>query len=173
MEDLRYPIGKFEPRPYSPELRQAWLNDIAQLPGQLEAAIENMDAGQLNTAYREGGWTVQQVVHHVADSHINAYCRIKLTLTEDNPTIRPYEEGDWVNLADASLPVNNALTLLHALHQRMYELWRSVAPEQWNRTYIHPATGTQHTLWYLLGLYAWHGRHHTAHITRLRERMQW
>jgi uncharacterized damage-inducible protein DinB len=173
MEDLRYPIGKFEPRPYTPELRQAWLNDIAQLPGQLEAAIENMDAGQLNTAYREGGWTVQQVVHHVADSHINAYCRIKLTLTEDNPTIRPYEEGDWVNLADASLPVNNALTLLHALHQRMYELWRSVAPEQWNRTYIHPATGTQHTLWYLLGLYAWHGRHHTAHITRLRERMQW
>jgi uncharacterized damage-inducible protein DinB len=171
--DLRYPIGNFQLQPFSSECRQAWLNDIAQLPNLLEAAVENLDAEQLATPYRPGGWTVNQVVHHVADSHINSFCRLKLALTEDNPVIKPYEEGDWVNLADASLPINNALTLLHALHQRLYVLWKSVSAEQWERTYVHPATGTQHTLWYLLGLYAWHGRHHTAHITGLRQRMAW
>lgn len=171
--DPRYPIGQFEPQPYSEEQKRKWLIDIAQLPNMLEAAIENLDAAQLHTPYRDGGWTVHQVAHHIVDSHINAYCRIKLTLTEDNPTIKAYEESDWVQTADSTLPVNNATTLLHALHQRMYKLLQSVTDEQWNRTYVHSATQKQHTLWHLLGLYAWHCRHHVAHINSLRERMNW
>lgn len=171
--DPRYPIGEYEPQPYAADLRRQWLIDIAQLPLMMEAAIENLDAAQLQTPYREGGWTVHQVVHHVVDSHINAYCRMKLTLSEDNPTVKAYEENDWVQMADAQLPINNATTLLHALHQRMHKLLESVTEDQWKRTYIHSATQQQNTLWYLLGLYAWHGRHHVAHITQLREQMKW
>ncbi len=171
--DPRYPIRKYEPQPFSEAQKERWLMDLAQLPVLLEAAVQNLDAAQLHTPYREGGWTVHQVVHHVADSHINSYCRMKLTLTEDNPTIRAYDENEWVKQADAELPVNNALTILHALHQRMYLLMNNVTDEQWNRTYVHPATQKQQTLWFLLGLYAWHGRHHVAHITSLREQMNW
>ncbi len=171
--DLRFPIGTYEPQPFSPEQKRRWLIDIAQLPAMLEAAVENLDAAQLHTPYREGGWTVHQVVHHVCDSHINSFCRMKLTLTEDNPTIKAYDENAWVLLADTDLPFNNALTILHALHQRMYTLLLNQPDEAWQRTYVHSATGQQHTLWYLLGLYAWHGRHHVAHITSLRERMGW
>lgn len=170
--DLRYPIGQYEAQPYSEEQLRQWLIDIAQLPALLESAVLNLDKYQLETPYRPGGWTVQQLVHHIADSHANAFCRIKLTLSEDNPVIRPYQEAEWAMQADVKLPVNISVTLLHALHLRMYTLLSEVNEEDWNRTYVHPESG-QHNLWYLLGMYAWHGKHHVAHITALREREEW
>lgn len=170
--DLRYPIGKYQPVPFSEEVKRERLIDIAQLPNMLEAALINLDVAQLDTPYRDGGWTLAQVAHHLVDSHTNFFVRAKLALTEDNPTIRPYNEDMWVRQADSSLPVNNSTTLLHALHQRLYRLFSSVADAGWDRTYVHPDSG-QHTIWFLLGLYAWHGKHHVAHINGLRERMGW
>jgi uncharacterized damage-inducible protein DinB len=174
MEDLRYPIGKYEPQPFSQQQLHNWLIDIQFLPQHLENAILNLDEQQLHTPYRPEGWTVRQVVHHVADSHSNAYIRFKLGLTEDNPTIKPYDENAWAKMKDTMVvPINVSLTLLHALHTRWMEVLKAIQPEEWNRTVVHPQHGKQMTLWYLLGSYAWHGRHHTAHITSLRERMGW
>lgn len=174
MTDYSYPIGKYEPQPFSEKQKQEWLNDIKFLPLALENAILNLDAAQLETPYREGGWTLRQVVHHVADSHINAYCRFKLGLTETNPTIRPYEQDPWANLPDTqNTPVNVSITLLHALHSRLYEVLRNMTDEDFNRTIFHPEHKKEMTLWYLLGMYSWHGRHHTAHVTSLRERKGW
>jgi len=170
--DLRYPIGKYIPFPFSEEERRIRLIDIAQLPNMLEAALLNLDASQLETPYREGGWTVAQVAHHLVDSHTNCLARVKLALTEENPVIRPYDEDAWVRQADSALPVNNATTLLHALHQRLYLLFNTVSNSDWERTYVHPQSG-QHSVWFLLGLYAWHGKHHVEHINKLRERMGW
>jgi uncharacterized damage-inducible protein DinB len=173
-QDLRYPIGKYEEQPYSEKLREEWINDIKFLPQLIETAILNLDKEQLHTPYREGGWTVSQLVHHVADSHINAYCRFKLGLTEDNPTIRPYQEKRWAELSDTrNLPVNVSITLLYALHTRWYELLKNIKGDEWNRTVQHPEHQKQFSLWVLLGMYAWHGRHHVAHITTLRERKGW
>ena len=173
--DLRYPIGEYEPKPFSILQKVEWLADIKFLPLQLENAILNLDEKQLHTPYREGGWTVNQVVHHVADSHMNAYIRFKLALTEDNPAIKPYEEKKWAELNDVrKLPINISLTLLHALHLRWYEALKYVADDEWNnRTVFHPELKKTLRLWYLLGMYAWHGRHHVAHITSLRQRMKW
>jgi uncharacterized damage-inducible protein DinB len=172
--DPRYPIGKYEPQPFSEEQKKAWLQDIQFLPSALEKAILNLDAQQLQTPYRDGGWTVNQLVHHVADSHLNAYTRFKLGLTETNPVIRPYEEKEWAMLADVTaVPVNVSVTLLHALHQRWHVAVKDLTDEQWQRTVVHPEHGRQMTLWFLLGMYAWHGRHHTAHITTLRENKGW
>lgn len=173
--DLRYPIGEYEPKPFSILQKVEWLADIKFLPLQLENAILNLDEAQLHTAYREGGWTVNQLVHHVADSHMNAYIRFKLALTEDNPTIKSYEEKRWAELNDVhKLPINISLTLLHALHLRWYEALKYVADDEWNnRTVFHPELKKTLRLWYLLGMYAWHGKHHVAHITSLRERMGW
>ncbi len=172
--DPRYPIGKYEPLPFSVKQKEAWLLDIKFLPEELEKAIQNLDAGQLETPYRDGGWTVNQLVHHVADSHLNAYTRFKLGLTENNPTIKPYEEKEWAKLADVNLvPVNVSITLLHALHQRWYAAIKDLRDEQWQRAVVHPEHGKELSLWYLLGMYAWHGRHHTAHITSLRENKGW
>ena len=172
--DPRYPIGKYEPQPFSENQKQSWLNDIKFLPQLLENAVLNLDEIQLNTPYRDGGWNLKQVVHHVADSHINAYCRYKLGLTEDNPTIRPYEEKEWAQLNDVTtVPINVSLTLLHALHSRWYSAIKDLPDETWNRTVLHPEHNKTFTLWHLLGMYAWHGKHHVAHITTLRERMQW
>lgn len=174
MDDLRYPIGKYEPKPFSHAQKDSWLRDLRFLPDELENAILNLDEAQFNTPYREGGWTLTQVVHHVADSHINAYTRFKLGLTEENPTIRPYEEGEWAKLDDVqSVATNISITLLHALHQRWVAAIKDLSDEQWTRTVYHPGADAQLTLWYLLGSYAWHGRHHTAHITSLRSRMNW
>lgn len=174
MIDPRYPIGQYEPQPYTVKTRDKWLADIKYLPQLLENAILNLDEAQLQTPYRDGGWTVQQVTHHIADSHINAYCRFKLGMTETNPTIRPYEEKDWANLHDVRLPVNISTTLLHALHARLYDLLSNIEDEEiWNRTIVHPANNKTMTLWYLLGSYAWHGKHHVAYITELREKMNW
>lgn len=172
--DLRYPIGRYEPQPYSERCKNDWLNDIKFLPQSLETALLNLDEAQQLTPYREGGWTVKQVAHHVADSHINAYCRFKLGLTEDNPVIRPYEEQLWAELIDTHLlPPNVSITLLYALHTRWYELLKHCTEADWQRTIVHPAANKQWTLWHLLGMYAWHSRHHVAHITSLRERMGW
>lgn len=173
MIDPRYPIGQYEPQPYSEKIRDKWLADIKYLPQMLENAILNLDEAQLQTPYRDGGWTVQQVTHHVADSHINAYCRFKLGLTENNPTIKPYDEASWANLNDIQLPINISITLLYALHTRLYELLSNFKVEEWNRTVLHPEHNKTMTLWYLLGSYAWHGKHHVAHITELREKMNW
>ena len=174
MEDLRYPIGKYEPQPFSEKQLKEWLIDIQYLPRHLENAVLNLDEQQLDTPYRPEGWTVRQVVHHVADSHANAYIRFKLGLTEDNPTIKPYDENAWAALSDiTSVPINVSLTMLHALHTRMLAVLQAIKAEEWERTVVHPEHGRQMTLWYLLGMYAWHSRHHTAHVTSLRERMKW
>ena len=173
--DPRYPIGKYEPQPFSIEQKVEWLADIKFLPLAVENAILNLDETQLQTPYREGGWTVHQLVHHIADSHINAYTRFKLALTEDNPTIKTYDENAWVDLYDVQkLPVNISITLLHALHARWHEALKNVSDNEWNnRTLFHPEHKKTLRLWFMLGLYAWHGKHHVAHITTLRENKGW
>lgn len=176
---LRYPIGKVADQPYynneigNVVAKDAFLQDIKMCPTLLENAILNLDEAQLNTPYREGGWTIRQVVHHVADSHMNAFIRFRLGLTEDNPVIKPYDEAAWANLKDAELPVNISLTLLHPLHIRMYALLKDLEKKDWARTVFHPEHNRTMTLWDLLKTYSWHGRHHVAHITSLRDRMGW
>ncbi|MBL7702847.1 MAG: bacillithiol transferase BstA [Ferruginibacter sp.] len=174
-EDPRYPIGKYIAQPFSEKQLGEWLIDIKYLPQHLENAILNLDEAQLNTPYRDGGWTVKQLVHHVADSHMNAYIRFKLGLTEESPvTIRPYDENAWAEMNDTkNLPVNLSLTILHALHARWYEILRHLTEADFQRTVYHPANKKEMTLWFVLGMYAWHSRHHTAHVTSLRERMEW
>ena len=174
MEDLRFPVGKFHyDGPPTPEQQRSFLEAIAQTPAQLRAAIRGLSDSQLDTPYRPEGWTVRQVVHHVPDSHLNAYVRFKLALTEEDPTIKPYAEDRWAELADTkATPVEVSLTLTDSLHDRWVRLLRSLAPEQWKRTFRHPEMGPM-TLEKTLALYAWHGRHHVAHITELRKRMSW
>lgn len=173
--DPRYPTGEYQPKPFSIPQKVEWLADIKFLPLQIENSILNLDEKQLQTPYREGGWSIHQLVHHVADSHMNAYIRFKLGLTEDNPTIKPYDEKLWAEMHDVQkLPVNISITILHAVHARLYETLKYVTDDQWNnRTIYHPEHKKTMRLWFLLGLYAWHGKHHTAHITSLRQRMGW
>ncbi len=172
--DARYPIGKYEPQAFSPELKNCWLQDIKYLPDELEMALQNLDGYQLETPYREGGWTIKQLVHHIADSHMNAYIRFKLGLTEADPVIKPYEEKEWAKLPDVnSVPVNVSTTLLNALHQRWYAVLKDLTEEAFQRTVTHPEHGRKMSLWFLLGLYAWHGKHHVAHITTLRKNKGW
>ena len=174
MIDLRYPIGKYESKDFSAEQKEEWLNTIKELPEKLKEAVAGLSEAQLQTPYRAGGWTVRQLVHHIADSHANAYIRFKLGLTEENPTIKPYEEKEWALLADnATVPVTVSLSLLEALHTRWYATLAPITDEQWNRTVVHPEHGRLMTLWFLLGMYAWHSKHHVAHITSLREKNNW
>jgi uncharacterized damage-inducible protein DinB len=172
--DPRYPIGKFElPKEVTPALRQGAIDDTAATPAKVRAAVAGLSDAQLDTPYREGGWTVRQVVHHLADSHMNAYVRWRLALTETQPTIKPYEESAWAKLEDArSAPVEVSLKLLEALHERWVRLLRSVKTEQYARTLLHPDHGVRNLDW-LLFLYSWHGKHHTAHITQLRKQKGW
>jgi DinB superfamily len=175
MVDLRYPVGKFVPPagPSSAEEREAFIVEIDEAPARLRAAVAGLSEAQLDTPYRDGGWTVRQVVHHVPDSHLNSYVRFRLALTEDNPTIRGYMEERWAELADArGGPVDLSLGLLEMLHRRWTLLLRSLGEEQWRRTFLHPDLGKV-ALDRNLALYAWHGRHHVAHVTALRERMGW
>ncbi len=173
MTDLRYPIGKFTYDGPSLEQRQKLLDDIEQAPANLRGAVKGLSPQQLDTPYRPEGWTVRQVVHHVPDSHLNAYIRTKLALTEDEPTIKPYFEDRWARLADIqATPVEISLALLDSLHDRWVRLLRSLQPEDWKRPFRHPELGPM-TLEKNLALYAWHGRHHVAHITSLRERNGW
>ena len=174
IEALRYPIGKYVPQPFSDAQKEKWLLDLKFLPSELETAVQDLDEHQLQTPYREGGWTVQQLVHHVADSHMNAYIRFKLGLTEDNPTIKGYEEKEWAMLPDVEgVPINVSLTLLHALHRRWVAAIENLDQKDWERTVFHPEHQREMQLWFLLGMYAWHGKHHTQHILTLRERMKW
>ena len=174
MEDLKYPIGKYIALPFSDNVWREWLNDIQFLPLHLENAILDLDEAQLQTPYREGGWTVHQLVHHVADSHMNAYIRFKLGLSEEDPTIKPYNEAAWADMIDTQkLPVNISLTILHALHTRWHLILKNMRREELDRTIFHPEYKKSFTLWDLLGLYAWHSKHHVAHITSLRKRMNW
>src|SRR4051812_37536789 len=172
--DLRYPIGRLDRKTsYSPEERRAALDAIAAAPAKLRTAVKGLSDSQLDTPYRPGGWTVRQLVHHVADSHMNAYVRFRLALTEDNPTIKPYEEAQWAELPDAkSLPVAVSLNLLDALHERWIVLLRATTGDTFQRSLSHPENGPM-TIDSLLNVYSWHGRHHTAHVTALRERMGW
>jgi hypothetical protein len=174
MTDLRYPIGKFHfDGSLTEDQKQTCLNDIAQTPANLRAAANGLSEEQLDTPYRPEGWTVRQVTHHVPDSHLNAYMRFKLALTEDEPTIKPYAEDRWAQLADTqATPVEVSLVLLDSLHNRWVRLLRSLQPEDWKRTFRHPELGVV-SLEKNLALYAWHGRHHVAHITSLRQRNGW
>lgn len=174
MEDLRYPIGKYITEPFSQNQLQKWLMDISVLPQQLENAVINLDEAQLNQAYRDDGWTLKQVVHHVADSHINAYMRFKLGLSENTPTIKTYDEAAWAEMPDTkNLPINISITLLYALHSRWHEILKDMSENDFEKNIFHPEHKKELSLWYLLGMYAWHGKHHVAHITSLRERMKW
>ena len=174
MPDLRFPVGKFvPPTQSSPEDRRRFIDEIAAAPARLRAAVAGLSPEQLDTPYRPEGWTVRQVVHHVPDSHLNAFIRFKLALTEDDPTIKPYMEDRWALLEDArSTPIEVSLVLLEALHTRWLVLLRAMTPDDFARPLQHPETGRQ-TLDRMLALYAWHGRHHVAHVTTLRERKGW
>jgi uncharacterized damage-inducible protein DinB len=174
MTDLRYPIGKFTyDGPLTEAQRQEALNNIAETPEKLRAAVRGLSDAQVDTPYRPGGWTVRQVVHHVPDSHLNSYIRFKLALTEHEPTIKPYAEDRWAELADTrSTPIEVSLTLLDSLHDRWVGLLQSLGPEDWKRTFRHPELGLM-TLEKNLALYSWHGRHHVSHITSLRQRQGW
>jgi hypothetical protein len=174
MTDLQYPIGKFHfEGPVSEDQKQSFLTDISQTPAKLRAAVNGLSEQQLDTPYRPGGWTIRQVVHHVPDSHLNAYVRFKLALTEEEPTIKPYAEDRWAVLADSqSTPIEVSLMLLEALHTRWMRLLGSLAATDWKRTFRHPELGVV-SLEKNLALYAWHGRHHVAHVTSLSERNGW
>ena len=173
--DLRYPVGRFTfPETVAPAQARAWIDDIAHAPKALRAAVEGLDAKQLATPYRPGGWSVRQVVHHLADSHLNAYTRFKLALTEERPTIKPYDEAAWAALPDSdTVPITVSLDLLEAVHIRWDAVLRAMRPEQMERGFVHPEHGRFMRLDGVLGLYAWHGKHHVAHITALREREGW
>lgn len=172
--DLSYPIGRFaRPAAVTPEERGAFIAEIAAAPGHFRQAVQGLDDAQLDTPYRPGGWTVRQVIHHVPDSHMNSYCRFRLALTEDNPTIKPYEEAKWAELPDArTAPVGPSLQLLESLHSRWVALLSSLSDDQWARTFRHPELGSMR-LDTTLALYAWHCRHHASHIRNLRQRMGW
>ena len=174
IDDPRYPTGKFHFNPdVTPEIRRRSIAAIRDTPSALRAAVRGLTEAQVETPYREGGWTVRQVVHHVPESHMNAFVRFKLALTEDNPTIKPYDENAWVNLGDvARVPVETSVALLEALHERWVTLMEAMAPADFERPLMHPEVGAI-TLDRLLQLYAWHGPHHVAHVTALRAREGW
>jgi hypothetical protein len=174
MTDPRYPIGKFSfDGKLTTDQKTQYLNDIEQTPAQLRAAVAGLSEQQLNTPYREGGWTVRQLTHHIPDSHVNAYIRFKLALTEDEPTIRPYMEERWAELPESrQAPVEMSLALLDSLHHRWTIALRNISEPEWKRTFRHPDLGVV-SLERNLALYAWHGRHHVAHVTVLREKMGW
>jgi uncharacterized damage-inducible protein DinB len=175
MTDIRYPIGPFrmEEERLTDEKRELLTAQIAEAPARLREAVHGLSPDQLDTPYRPGGWTVRQVAHHLPDSHVNAYVRFKLALTEEEPAIQTYEEAEWAKLADArQMPVEVSLALLDSLHQRWVVFLRSLSPGDFARTVRHPGWGRVSVDW-LLAQYAWHGRHHVAHITSLRQRQGW
>jgi uncharacterized damage-inducible protein DinB len=172
--DPRFPIGKFlYSGSLTAERKQEHLHNIEQTPARMRAALRGLSDRQLDTPYRDGGWTLRQVAHHVPDSHMNSYIRFKLAITEDDPTIKPYMEDLWAELPEAkSAPIEMSLVLLDSLHQRWVLMLRKLSDSDWQRAFRHPELGAI-TLEKNLALYSWHGRHHVAHITSLRERMGW
>ncbi len=173
MDDLRYPVGRFKASgSYTPSDRVAHIEILRTLPAHLFSAVSGLDDSQLDTPYREDGWTIRQVVHHVADSHLNSYVRCKLALTECEPTVKPYDEAAWAVLPDTGMPVEVSLALTSALHQRWVALFESMTESDYRKRFLHPERGAE-DLDTTLALYAWHSLHHTAHITSLRTRMGW
>jgi len=175
IENLKYPIGKFSmPKEFSAALTGQWIRSIEELPGKLRSAVNNLNDQQLDTPYRDGGWTVRQVIHHLPDSHMNAYIRFKLALTEETPVIKPYFEDRWAQLPDGKIaPVAISLSLLEALHQRWVLLLKSMSEDDLKKKYHHPESHKDWELRNVLALYAWHGNHHLAHITSLLVREEW
>ena len=172
-DNLRYPVGRFQPpAATSPEIRATHIETLRVFSERLRAAVNGLSEAQLDTPYRDGGWTVRQVVHHLADSHANAFLRFKLALTEDWPAIKTYDEAAWARLPDSRLPIDGSLVFIDALHARWVALLHSMSEEDFRRGFNHPAMGRQE-LAAVLALYEWHARHHTAHITGLRQRMGW
>jgi hypothetical protein len=167
MDELKYPIGRFKLEgPVTAEQRRQWIEEIAALPAQVREAVAGLSSSQLDTPYRPGGWTIRQVIHHLADSHLNSYIRYRLALTEEQPTIKAYKEDRWAELADAKeAPVELSLTLLDSMHQRWVLLMQAMGEADWKRAFVHPERGVM-TLETNLALYAWHGKHHLAHIQR-------
>jgi len=175
IDDLRYPVGKFNFNTDAgkKEISQ-WISEIENLPLQIRNSVKGLNDVQLNTPYREGGWTVRQVVHHVADSHMNAYIRFKLALTEEKPTIKPYLEKLWAEMDDSiNLPVEISLAILESLHVRMVYILKRIKEHELDRNVYHPESKREMSIRFLMALYAWHSRHHVAHITSLRERSRW
>jgi hypothetical protein len=171
--DPRYPVGKFvRPEIFTPDERTDAISTLAELPERLRNATDGLDSAQLSTPYRDGGWTLRQVVHHVADSHMNAFVRVRLALTEDWPTIKPYDEAAWATLHDMTAPVEWSLELVESLHARWVMLLQSLDEQQWQRGFRHPENGPT-TVELATFLYAWHSRHHVAHITHLRAKEDW
>ena len=175
LETLKYPVGKFAwPTTFSKELHSEWIKTIEELPAKLRKEVAGMSNEQLDTPYRPDGWTVRQVVHHMADSHMNAFTRLKLTLTEDRPVIKPYAEALWANMPDSvCAPIELSLNLLDGLHQRWVITLNATKEEDFERIFIHPQHNREFKLKENLALYAWHCRHHLAHITALKARMGW
>jgi uncharacterized damage-inducible protein DinB len=173
LDDLRYPIGRLSAQAGgTAATRSAHIEALRLLPGQVRAAVSGLSDAQLNTPYREGGWTVRQTVHHLADSHANSFIRFKLALTEDWPTIKPYDEAAWARLADSETPIEGSLMFIDALHERWVALLESMTEQDFQKGFVHPVNGRQN-LERALAIYEWHGRHHTAHITGLRTRNDW
>jgi hypothetical protein len=175
LEKLKFPIGHFvKPAELTKKLRETFIHDIEGFPDRLEKEVASLNEEQLDTEYRPKGWTIRQVVHHCSDSHMNSLTRFKLTLTEDKPTIKPYWEDRWAELADSkTMPVAPALQMLKGLHARWTVLLKSVKEEEWQRSFIHPEHGKEITLGENIGIYAWHCNHHLAHITQLKARKNW
>ncbi len=173
LDDLRYPIGRFRsPAESTPASRTAQIETLRLLPERLRAAVTGLSEAQIDTPYRDGGWTVRQVVHHFADSHANSYIRFKLALTEDWPTIKPYDEAAWARLPDSRAAIEPSLVFIDGLHARLVDVLESMSEEDFQRGFNHPERGRM-TLAANLAIYDWHSRHHTAHITSLRARMGW
>ncbi|PZD97687.1 putative metal-dependent hydrolase [Paenibacillus sambharensis] len=174
-EQLKYPIGQYSHEgEITQEQLEVWLQQLEELPGKLREAVAGLEDWQLDTPYREGGWTIRQVVHHLADSHMNSFTRFKLAITENGPTIRPYDEKKWAELVDSrTAPIEWSLDWLDILHRRWCMLLRSLTTEQLHRTFFHPDSVEWFRLDWNIGMYAWHGSHHAAHITELCRRMNW
>lgn len=174
-EQLIYPEGRMLiPAEFSAAAVKDAIEDIAVLPRLLDYCVENLDAAQLSLPYRDGGWSIHQIIHHIADSHMNAFIRCKLALTEEHPQIKPYNQDLWALTADVSdIPLNYSITLVHALHHRLAKLLQSLRTEQWHRTFYHPEQERNIALWELAHSYSWHGRHHSSQIRQFRSRMGW
>ena len=172
-DDLSYPIGRFSPEPASADVRRRAVADIGALPGHLSTAVLGLNDSQLDTPYRPGGWTVRQVVHHVADSHMNAFVRLKMALTENRPTVSAYDEKQFAELADVHLPIQVSLELVRSLHARWLALYGAMTDADWERAFNHPEYPEPQTLDRQVQMYGWHSRHHVAHITALRQREGW
>ena len=172
-EDLRFPIGKFDKSSIGPERRAEFIQTITDLPEKINEAVKGLSDEQIDTPYRPGGWSVKQTIHHIADSHMNSYCRFKLALTEDEtPTIRPYYEDRWAELPDSRLPIDSSLAIIDGIHRRWAAMLNAMSDSDFDKRFNHPESG-EWTLDGALALYAWHSLHHTAHVTNLRDRQGW